>query len=144
METKPQEQQYDLFLKRIGMVLIASAFLGYLALGITPDGSLLSKWLYFDANQNLLHVVIGVIALVAARKGSLVICRYASAIIGVLAIVAAAYSIYRYDFPSPNALIINIETPLETVFYLALGLWSLWVVLMPAGPVFVKDQNQLS
>jgi hypothetical protein len=24
--------------------------------------------------------------------------------------------------------------------YLALGLWALWVVLMPPGPIFVKDE----
>lgn len=144
IQSTSTDQRYDLFLKRVGLVLIISAFLGYFALGPIDTNSILGQWFHFDVNQNLLHLLIGLLAVVAGWKGSQMAQRTTAAAIGVLAIVATAYSIYRYDFPAPNALIANIETPWESLFYLIIGLWALWVVLMPAGPVFIKDDKPAS
>lgn len=133
------EQRYDLFLKRVGLVFLACSLLGFMALGPVANNSLLNQYFSFDVNQNLVHLVLGLLSLVIFWKGSTTVQRYTAALIGVLAIIATAYSIYRYDFPAPNALFVNISTPWESLFYLVIGLWALWVVLMPAGPMFVKD-----
>ena len=131
--------QFKRFLKWSGMLLVAAAILGYFGLGPSANASALGNYLYFDTNQSIIHLMLGLIALAAARFDNETLHRYVTAILGIIAITVTAYSFYRVSAPTPNLFLANIETPWESLLYLAFGLWALWVVLMPPGPVFVKD-----
>lgn len=141
MEEQVVNQRFDLFLWRVGGLLAILGLAGYLFLGPTADSSILQRWFYFDYNQNLLHLVAAVVALLTAWKGGEMGQRVVAASISVLALGAGAMAIYRAAVFAPNLWVLHISSPWEALFYIVLGLWGLWVVLMPAGPVFVRDQN---
>ena len=134
--------QYKQFLWWGGISLLAVGLLGFVGLGPTPDSSLLGGWLYFDVNQSLIHLVFGLLAMLAVKFDYEPVYRYFTALIGVIGVSLAAYSIYRINAPTPNIFILNIETPLESFVYLVFGLCALWVVLMPPGPLFVKEESR--
>lgn len=134
-------QRYDLFLWRCGALLALMTLAGYLFLGPSEDSSVFGRWFSFDYNQNILHFVLALVALGAAWKGSQTVQKVVAATFGGLFVILAGLAIYRSDIFSPNLLMIHISSPWEALFYLFAGLWALWVVLMPAGPVFVKDDQ---
>jgi hypothetical protein len=131
--------QYKKFLNWAGILLLSAAILGFFGLGPTSNASALGDVMYFDNNQSLIHLVLALIALAATRFNYEPLHRYLTAALGVMAISVTAYSFYRVGAPSPNLFVANIETPWESLLYLGFGLWALWVVLMPPGPVFVKE-----
>ena len=131
--------QFKRFLNRAGVILLAAAVLGFFGLGPTANASMLGSILYFDNNQSIIHLALAIIALASARFNYEPIHRYLTAALGVIAISVTAYSFYRVGAPSPNLFVANVETPWESLIYLGFGLWALWAVLMPPGPIFVKD-----
>lgn len=132
--------QFKRFLNWAGIILITAAILGFFGLGPSANASALGGGLYFDNNQSIIHLVLGLIALVGVRFDFEPLHRYLTAILGIIAISVTAYSFYRVGAPTPNLFVANIETPWESLLYLGFGLWALWVVLMPPGPVFVKEE----
>lgn len=131
--------QFKRFLNWAGIILVAIAILGFFGLGPTANASVFGGNLYFDNIQSIIHLLLGIVALASTRFSSEPLHRYLTAALGVIAISATAYSFYRVGAPTPNLFVANIETPWESLLYLAFGLWALWVVLMPPGPVFVKE-----
>lgn len=131
--------QFKRFLNRAGILLLTAAILGFFGLGPTANASALGNYIYLDINQSIIHLALALLALVGARFNYEPLHRYVTAALGVIAISVTAYSFYRVGAPAPNLFVANIETPWESLLYLGFGLWALWVVLMPPGPVFVKE-----
>ncbi len=131
--------QFKRFLNWAGILLVVAAILGYFGLGPSANASALGNALYFDEIQSIIHLVLGLIALASVRFDYEPLHRYTTAALGVIAISVTAYSFYRVGAPAPSLFVANIETPWESLLYLGFGLWALWVVLMPPGPVFVKE-----
>lgn len=133
--------QYKKFLKIISAAFLASGVVGLTVLGPTPNSSVLGSHLYFDQIQSIIHLLLAAITFGAYHLRNEDVQRYITAGIGVLAITITVFSFYRLSAPSPNAYVANIEPPLESLIYLGIGLWALWVVLMPPGPLFVKEDD---
>lgn len=136
--------QYTSFLRISSIILTVAGVLGFLGLGPTANSSLLGSYLYFDSIQSIIHLLLAAITFAALMSKNEDVQRYITAAIGVITITVTAYSFYRLGAPTPNIYAINIEVPLESLVYLAYGLWALWVVLMPPGPIFVKDSDSES
>lgn len=134
--------QYQKFLKYSSLILLAAVLLGFIGLGPTANNSIFGTLLFFDNVQSVIHLLLAIIAIAAYLSRNEDVQRYTTAALGVLAITATVFSFYRAGAPLPNAYIANIEIPIESLLYLAWGLWALWVVLMPPGPIFVKEEQQ--
>lgn len=134
--------QYQKFLKYSSLALLVAVLLGLTGLGPTANNSLLGTYLFFDNVQSVIHLLLAILALAGYLSKNEDIQRYITAAFGVLAITITVFSFYRAGAPLPNAYISNIEIPIESLLYLAWGLWALWVVLMPPGPIFVKEEQQ--
>lgn len=111
------------FLKVGGIVLVALGILGF----VLPGGSVLGELFYLDFAENVAHTVLGVVALIAAyilpqgaQKGLVVI-------VGIVALVFAAWGFMVAGEPEPNWYgITNLENPLDNILHLVVGIWALW------------------
>lgn len=127
-----------------GWTLLTASLLGFLALGPTSSNSLLGSGLYLDIPQNILHALLGVACLAYVRfvhsDRSL---RIASGALGVLTLIISVLAFLNYQNPAPNVGFLNVEG-LDTGLYLAMALIGFWVAFMPDGPMFVKEDKQLT
>lgn len=113
------------FLQIGGIVLVLVGVLGFFLIGPTPDASTFGAAWWFDNGENWAHLVLGVVALIAAyglksdsAMKNLVI------LVGVLGLFFAVYNIFSTDF-----LGANLENPADLILHLAVGLWALWAAL---------------
>jgi len=104
-------------------VLVLIAVLGYVGvIGPTPDASIFGSFWYFDNLENIVHLVLGVVALgaVFALPGSLQ--KPLVLLVGVIALVAGLWSL----LVSTSLLGAGLENPADTVLHLVVGAWALW------------------
>jgi hypothetical protein len=122
------------FLQVGGVVLALVGILGFIGIiGPTPDRSLFGSLWWFDNPENWAHLVLGVVALLAASllkdagmQKNLVI------LVGVIALLVAVYNLF-----STTLLGANLESPMDLVLHLIVGVWALKAALkksaMPAA-----------
>lgn len=111
------------FLQIGGVVLVIVGILGFIGvIGPTAERSLLGQAWWFDNAENWAHLVIGIVALIAAyvlpanaQKGLVVI-------VGIVGVLVGLYSLFGYQ----NLLGANLENPLDSLLHLAVGAWALW------------------
>lgn len=119
------------FLQIGGIVLVLVAILGFIGvIGPSIEASIFGEAWWFDSGENWAHLLFGVVALVAAFT-----LKNASAqknlvlLVGVLALLVAVYNLF-----STNLLGTNLESPLDLLLHLVVGVWALWAALKkPAG-----------
>ena len=117
------------FLKYGGIVLVAVAVVGWL--GLTNG----IEFFQLDAGENLVHTVLGVVALaVAFGLKNEQFQKWLVAAVGLLALVATVYSLISPSggafaaatgFAKPNAGFTNLENPADTVLHLVVTVWAL-------------------
>lgn len=109
------------FLTGGGVVLVLVAVLGYVGIiGPTSAQSLFGGAWYFDNGENVAHLVLGVVALVAAFVLN---ASMQKALTGLVALVAVFFGLY--GFLTPNAFgYANLENPLDNVLHLAIAAWA--------------------
>ena len=109
------------FLQVGGAVLVLVGILGYVGIiGPTPDHSLFGNLWWFDNGENLVHLVLGIVALLAASmlkdmgmQKNLVI------LVGVIALLVAVYNLF-----SNTLLGSNLESPMDFILHLVVGVWA--------------------
>lgn len=113
------------FLTWGGAVLVLVAVLGWVNV-IGPDAahSLFAEAWWFDAGENWAHLILGVVALLAAFWAPADIQKPLVIVVGVLALFFAVYNLF-----STNFLGANLESPADLVLHLAVGVWALWAGL---------------
>lgn len=105
-----------------GLVLVLVAVLGMLGIiGPTSDQSIFGVTWWFDAAENWAHLVLGVVALIAAFVLPAGLQKPLVIAVGLLALVVGLYS----AFYSTSLLGANLESPADTVLHLAVGIWAL-------------------
>jgi len=104
------------FLKVGGVVLVLLGLLGLFALN-SPNGVF---WL--DSSENVAHLVLGVVALIAAFSFPAGVNKWLTVIVGLFALLAAVWGF----FVSPGFLGANLEQPADNILHLVVAVWALW------------------
>ena len=111
------------FLRLAGAVLVLVALLGWVGvLGPTSESSFFGSAWWFDAAENWAHLVLGVVALLAAYTLSHGLQKLLTRLVGVLAVLVGLYSLLISDMLWGA----NLENPLDTLLHLGIGIWALW------------------
>lgn len=109
-----------------GIVLVLVALLGFFGvIGPMPENSIFGEAWYFDGAENWAHLVLGVVALIAAGalKGAAA-QKNLVVLVGVLGIFFGVYNLFSTSF-----LGANLENPADTILHFAVGIWALWAGL---------------
>ncbi len=110
------------FLKIGGIVLVLVAILGFVGvIGPTADKSLFGASWWFDNAENWAHLVLGVVALLAAFFLPAASQKPLTMLVGIVAVLFGIYSIF-----SPMIFGANLENPADTILHLVIGAWALW------------------
>ena len=110
-----------------GIVLVLVAVLGMVGIiGPTADQSIFGPNWWFDSAENWAHLVLGVVALLAAFVLPAGLQKPLVILVCLLALVVGIYS----AAVSSMLLGANLENPADTVLHLAVGLWALLSAMM--------------
>ncbi len=110
-----------------GIVLVLIAVLGMIGvIGPTSNQSMFGVAWWFDSAENWAHLVLGVVALIAAFALPSAIQKPLVIAVGLLALIVGLYS----AFYSTMLLGANLESPADTILHLGVGLWALIAAMM--------------
>lgn len=111
------------FLMVGGIVLVLVALLGYVGvIGPAADQSIFGAGWYFDNAENMAHLVLGVVAILAAYLVGAGVQKTLVIIVGVIGVLVGLYSLV-----GPSMLWgANLENPADTILHLVVGAWALW------------------
>lgn len=110
------------FLTLGGIVLVLVAVLGWVSvIGPMPESSIFGGAWYFDVYENWAHLVLGVVALLAAFWAPASVQKPLVMIVGVVALFFAVYNIFSTDF-----LGAMLQNPWDMLLHLVVGVWALW------------------
>mgnify|MGYP001617559995 FL=1 len=108
-------------------MLVLVAVLGMIGvIGPTADQSLFGENWWFDGPENWAHLVLGVVALIAAFVLSPALQKPLVILVGLLALVVGVYSAMF----STSLLGANLENPADTVLHIVVGLWAVASAMM--------------
>jgi len=117
------------FLQVGGIVLVLVAILGYVGvIGPAPEDSIFGAAWYFDNAENIAHLVLGIVALIAAYALNAGLQKTLVVIVGVIGLLVGLYSL----FGSTSLLGAYLENPADSILHLAIGAWALWAGLKKA------------
>lgn len=109
------------FLKLGGVVLVLVGILGFVGvIGPTAADSIFGEAWWFDNAENWAHLVLGIVALIAAYSLGASAQRGLVLLLGVVGILVALYNVF-----STTLLGANLESPADLALHLVVGLWAL-------------------
>jgi hypothetical protein len=123
------------FLRIGGVILILYGVLGFLL----PDQSLAGGILYWTGAENIVHVVLGLVAIAAAYVLSAQVQKWLTAIVGVVALVFFVIGLVVMANSPLNLPPGNLEL-LDTIIHLVVGLWALVAAFRPMPAMVVQPQ----
>ena len=108
-----------------GVVLVLIGILGMVGvIGPTAEESIFNTmgldW-WFDAGENWAHLVLGVVALIAAFVLPAGLQRPLVMLLGIVGVLVGLYS----AFVSASFLGANLENPADTLLHILVGVWAL-------------------
>jgi len=105
-----------------GAVLVLVGFLGAVGvIGPTSTASIFGPAWWFDSAENWAHTILGIVALLAAFVLPASLQKPLVMLVGVLGILAGAYS----ALGNANLLGANLEDPADTVLHIVVGAWAI-------------------
>ncbi len=111
------------FLQIGGIVLVLIAVLGYVGvIGPTPDASIFGAFWYFDNVENIVHLILGVVALAAVYALPMNLHKPLVVLVGIVAVLAGLYSLLVGNM----LLGAGLENPADTALHLVVGAWALY------------------
>lgn len=107
-----------------GIVLLAVGILGAVGvIGPTADDSLFGATWYFDYWENVVHTILGIVALIAAFVLPHSAQKPLVMVVGVVALFFGIYSGFvSSDFMGKAML----QQHADTVLHLAVAVWAFW------------------
>ena len=109
-----------------GAILVLVGVLGYFGpIGPTPEASLFGANWWFDNYENVVHFLLGVVALIAAFALPHSLQKPLVIIVGLVALFFAYYS----GFVNTDFYGASLESPADTILHLVVGVWALWAAL---------------
>ena len=121
------------FLKVGGAVLVVVALLGFVGVIGPTDASLFGSWWYFDNAENWAHLVLGVVALIAAFSLPASLNKNLVLVVGAVGVLVGLYSVFG-PVPEGAALLgAMLQNPLDTLLHLVVGAWALVAGLKKSG-----------
>lgn len=119
------------FLLLGGIILVVLGLAGMFVLGPTAASSLLGEFFWLDSTENIIHLLLGAIALAAyylVKDDNLV--KWLVVLVGVLATLATVVGLLNAGNAVPNVGVANLENPSDTILHLVVAVWALWVGLV--------------
>ncbi|MBI2056253.1 MAG: hypothetical protein HYT37_02640 [Candidatus Sungbacteria bacterium] len=115
------------FLTLGGIVLALVGILGMIGiLGPTADQSIFGSSWWFDAGENWAHLVLGIVALIAAFAFGSGFQSIIAMLVGVVGIIIGLLGFFLGSDTMFNFYgLANLENPLDNILHLAVGAWAL-------------------
>jgi ABC-type transport system involved in cytochrome c biogenesis permease subunit len=111
------------FLTIGGIILVLVGILGMMGpIGPTAADSIFGSFWWFDSVENWAHLVLGIVALIAAFVLPGNLQRILVILVGILGIVVAAYNLMGNDTNLLGAL---LQSPPDLLLHLVVGIWAL-------------------
>jgi len=111
------------FLTFGGVILIVVAILGFInVIGPTPAHSIFGSAWWFDNGENWAHLILGIVAVIAAFALPASGQRPLVMLLGIVGILVGLYSLVI----SQSFLGANLENPADSLLHLAVGAWALY------------------
>ena len=119
------------FLQLGGIVLVLVGILGMTGpIGPLAENSLFGEAWWFDMYENWVHLILGIVALIAAYAFPGSIQKPVVVIVGLVALYFAAYSgLVSSDYYGTAML----QQHADTLLHLVVGVWALWAALRKGG-----------
>lgn len=109
------------FLTWGGVVLVIVALLGFFGVtGPTSTDSIFGDLWFFTPGENWAHLILGVVALLAAFAFPASSQKPLVMIVGILALFFAVYNIFSNSFMGAN-----LESPMDLILHAVVGIWAL-------------------
>ena len=110
-----------------GIILVLVGVLGaYGPIGPTAADSIFGGTWYFDYWENVVHTILGVVALIAAFAFPRSIQKPLVVIVGLVALYFAAYSGFSSSDYYGYAM---LQQHADTALHVVVGVWALWAAL---------------
>lgn len=110
------------FLQIGGAILVIVGVLGFIGvIGPTADKSLFGGFWWFDNNENIAHLVLGIAGLLASF---VLTPSLQKALVAVLGIIGVAVGLY--NLVNTQLLGANLESPADLILHLVVGGWALF------------------
>ena len=114
------------FLTLGGIVLVLVGVLGMIGiLGPTEDASIFGSAWWFDTGENWAHLILGVVALIAAFALKPDMQKPLTLVVGIAALLVGVIG-FLLSSEAPNFLGANLENPLDNILHLIVGIWAVW------------------
>ncbi len=111
------------FLQIGGVVLVLVGILGFVGvIGPTAERSIFKSAWWFDNPENWAHLVLGIVALIAAYAIGRNLQRPLVMVLGVIGVLVGLYSL----LVSNMFLGANLENPADSLLHIIVGAWALW------------------
>lgn len=111
------------FLQIGGVVLVAVGILGFVGvIGPTAEQSIFGSFWWFDNVENWAHLVLGIVAVIAAYLLPVGAQKPLVMVVGVVGVLVGLYSILG----EANLFGAMLQNPADTVLHLVVGVWALW------------------
>lgn len=118
------------FLTWGGVILVLLAILGFFnVIGPTADHSIFGSSWWFDNGENWAHLILGVVALIAAFAFPMTVQKPLVIILGIIGVLIGLYSL----FSPGNFFGANLENPADTILHVVVGAWALWAGMAKRG-----------
>ncbi|MBI3115569.1 MAG: hypothetical protein HYZ09_03735 [Candidatus Kerfeldbacteria bacterium] len=109
------------FLTVGGVILVLVGILGFVnVIGPSADKSIFGEAWWFDNAENWTHLILGIVALIAAYALPKNLHKPLVLLVGIVGIIVGVYSIF-----TPTLGAANLENPADTILHLAIGVWAL-------------------
>lgn len=114
------------FLQIGGAALIALGILGYIGvLGPTADKSIFGTTWWFDNQENIAHLVLGIIGIGASVSLKSQTQKMLVMAFGAVGVLVGLYSLAL----SETLLGASLQNPADSILHLVVGGWALWAVM---------------
>lgn len=115
------------FLLYGGIILIVVGVLGFFGI-IGPDSgsSIFGDFWWFDNAENIAHLVLGVVALVALYVFPGNLHKPLVLLVGAIGLLVGVYSLFFSEGGSAGFIGAMLQNPADTVLHLVVGVWGVW------------------